>query len=171
MPDKPNWYTRLPGAIKQMERMDAVWVDRAAVELVLGVGRRRAQQILKPLVRQTVGRNGLARREEVVLHLRKLARGQVANLELGRRERLGEMLGNFECEQKRQPRVLVEAPVEIVNQQLDTLPAGVRLSPGRIVIEGFSSPDEAKQKFLALIMAIGNDPDGFDERISGGAEV
>jgi len=46
------------------------------------------------------------------------------------------------------------------------LPAGLHLSPGRIVIDGFVTPDEAKQKLLALIMAMGNDPAGFDDRIS-----
>ncbi len=66
MPDKPIWYTRLEVAIKQLETLPSPWVDRAALEFALGVGRRRAQQILQPLVRHTIGKNGLADREEVI---------------------------------------------------------------------------------------------------------
>ena len=60
----------------------------------------------------------------------------------------------------------MEAPTAIVNQELESLPPGVHLSPGRIQIDGFRTSDEAKQKLLALILAIGNDPDGFDTRIT-----
>ena len=76
------------------------------------------------------------------------------------------ILDRLRREQKEHPRVLVEAPTAIVNQELDALPSGVDLSPGRIVLDGFSTPEEAKQKLLTLIMAMSNDPDGFDARIT-----
>lgn len=166
MPDKPIWYSRLETAIEQLEQLPSPWVDRAAIEFSLGVGRRRAQQILQPLVRLTIGKNGLAHREEVIGHLRALAAGQAANFETQRRERLHSVLDQLYRERKEQPRVLVEAPTAVVNQELDTLPPGVHLSPGRIALEGFTTPEEAKQKLLALLMAMGNDPDGFDARIT-----
>jgi hypothetical protein len=58
------------------------------------------------------------------------------------------------------------SPTAVVNQELDRLPPGVHLVPGRIVLDGFSTPDEAKQILLVLIMAMGNDPRGFDARIT-----
>ena len=166
MPDKPIWYTRLEVAIEQLEALPSPWVDRSALEFALGVGRRRAQQILQPLVRQTIGKNGLANREEVIRHLRALATGEAVSFEVQRRERLHSILNQLHREQKEHPRVLVEAPTAVVNQELDSLPPGVHLAPGRIVLDGFSTPDEAKQQLLALIMAIGNDADGFDARIT-----
>ena len=165
MPDKPIWLARLETAIQQLELLPAPWVDRAALETALGIGRRRAQQILQPLVRHTIGRNGLADRGEVIRYLRQLAAGEAVYFEKQRRERLHAILGELQLQSKRQPRVLVEAPTAIVNQVLDSLPPGVHLSAGRIVLEGFSTPDEARQKLLALIMAMGNDPEGFDARI------
>lgn len=66
----------------------------------------------------------------------------------------------------RTPRVLVEAPATIVRQQLENLPAGVVLAPGRIVVEGFMTLEEAQQQILALIMAMGNDPEGFAELVT-----
>lgn len=166
MPARPTWYTRLDAVIKQLEELPSPWVDRATLEWTLGVGRRRAQQILVPLVRRTIGKNGLADREEVIRHLRALAAGEAVIFEKQRRERLYRILDQMYVEAKEQPRVLVEAPAAVVNQELDHLPSGVHLSPGRIVIESFSTPEEAKQKMLALIMAMANDPDGFDSRIA-----
>lgn len=166
MPDKPLWYTKLESAIKQLEALPSPWVDRAALEFALGVGRRRAQQILQPLVRHTIGKNGLAKREELIQHLRALAAGEAASFEIERRDRLHSILDRLHREQKEKPRVLVEAPTAIVNQELDSLPSGVHLSAGRILLDGFSTPEEARQKLLAVIMAMGNDPDGFDTRIT-----
>lgn len=166
MPARPIWYTQLDVVIEQLEQLPSPWVDRAALEWILGVGRRRAQQILKPLVRQTIGRNGLADREEVIRHLRGLAAGEAVIFEKQRRQRLQRILDQLHHEAREHPRVLVEAPAAVVNQELDRLPSGVHLSPGRIVIDSFSTPEEAKQKMLALIMAMANDPDGFDARIT-----
>jgi hypothetical protein len=162
MPDKPIWFSRLDEAIAQIQALPHPWVDRPTLEFVLGVGRRRAQQILQPLVRHTVGRSGLAPRDEVIEYLRQLAAGEAAVYEKRRRERLSSILGRLE----QQPRVLVEAPTAIVNQALDNLPPGIRLEPGRILIEGFQTSEEAMRKMLALVMAMGNDPLGFDARIS-----
>ncbi len=166
MPDKPSWYTRLEAAIQQLEALPSPWVDRAALEFTLGIGRRRAQQILRPLVRQTIGKNGLANREEVVRNLRRLACGEPVYFEKQRRERLHAFFEQWQRQARERPRVLVEAPTLVVNQELETLPPGVHLSPGRIVLDGFATPEEAKQKLLALIMAMGNDPDGFDARVA-----
>lgn len=166
MPARPIWYTRLDTVIEQLEELPSPWVDRATLEWTLGVGRRRAQQILEPMVRRTIGRNGLADREEVIRHLRALAAGEAVVFEKQRRERLHRILDQLYVETREQPRVLVEAPAAVVNQELDQLPPGVHLSPGRIVIDNFLTPEEAKQKMLALIMAMANDPDGFDARIT-----
>lgn len=166
MPDKPIWYTRLEAAIEQLAALPSPWVDRATLEFALGVGRRRAQQILAPLVSRTIGKNGLADREAVIRHLRRLAAGDAVYFEKQRRQRLHALLDQWQRQAKEQPRLLVEAPTAVVNQELETLPPGVHLSPGRIVLDHFSTPEEAKQKLLAPIMAMSNDPDGFDARIT-----
>jgi hypothetical protein len=166
MPDKPFWYARLDQALPELEALPSPWVDRATLETVLGVGRRRAQQLLQPLVRRTLGKNGLADKDEVIAYLRQLAAGEAAYFERRRRERLHTLLATWQKQAREQPPVLVEAPAAIIHQELESLPAGVRLAPGRIVIEDFATPEEAKQKLLALVLALGNDPEGFDRRIA-----
>ncbi len=42
MPDKPLWLDRLPEAIRLLEQNPESWIDRPALESLLGVGRRRA---------------------------------------------------------------------------------------------------------------------------------
>jgi hypothetical protein len=166
VPDKPIWYDRLDAALQKVEAFPSPWIDRLALESILGVGRRRAQQILRPLVRHTLGKNGLAPKEDVIIYLRQLAQGDTASFERRRRERLYALIEQWRTEAKEQPRVLVEAPQTVVNQEFETLPPGVYLSSGRILIDSFTTPAEAKQKLLALIMAMGNDPEGFDRHIA-----
>jgi hypothetical protein len=168
MPDKPIWYGRLEDAIREIEALPYPWVDRVVIESVLGVGRRRAQQILQPLLSRQAGRNGLAPRDRVIEHLRRLAAGEPADFEQQRRRRFLATLDRLQEEARSRPRVLVEAPTAVVNQELDNLPPGISLSPGRIVIDNFKTPEEAMQKMLALVMAMGNDPLGFEARISVG---
>jgi hypothetical protein len=113
LPDKPFWYHRLDEIIVQLETLPDPFVDRATLEALLDIGRRRAQQILQPLVRRTLGKNGLAAKEDVIAHLRHLAAGEAAFFENRRRQRLCDILDQLHAE-ARQPRVLVEAPTAIL---------------------------------------------------------
>src|SRR5687767_8265907 len=88
MPDKPMWYGRLTAAIAELKALPYPWVDRATLERLLGVGRRRAQQILAPCVTHSVGANGLADRGLLIAHLEQLASGDAAVYERQRREKL-----------------------------------------------------------------------------------
>jgi len=116
-------------------------------------------------VARQVGANGVADREELIAHLKRLAAGDDAHYEHRRRQRLAQVLEGLRQEALAQPKVLVEAPTTVLNQEFANLPEGVSVSPGTISIT-FSSPDEALQRLLALAMAIGNDFNEF-ERQSG----
>ena len=75
MPAKPLWYSKINDIIQQLQALPRPFVDRATLEFLLGVGRRRAQQILAPCITDRVGTNGLADREVLIAHLRRLGRG------------------------------------------------------------------------------------------------
>jgi hypothetical protein len=141
-------------------------IDTAELAQKLGVKRRRAQIILEPITdKRTLGASNLVPKEAVIARLRELVAGEGAKAEQERRARLVAILEKARTE-ARAPQVLVEAPVSVLRQELENLPPGVSLSPGRIVLEGFQTVEEAQQKILALIMALGNDPDGFAERVT-----
>ncbi len=167
MPAKPAWYGKLDEVIAQLEVLPRPFVDRATIEFLLGVGRRRAQQIMAPCITDRVGANGLADTRLLIERLRRLAEGDDGYYERRRRQKLAVVLAELQEQAIRQPRLLVEAPVEVAAQEFENLPAGVRLSPGQITI-AFAEPKEALEKLLALAMAISNDFQGFERQVLPG---
>ena len=165
MPDQPLWFAKLNSAIQTLEALPDLWIDRPVLEFVLGVGRRRAQQILQPLVTKRIGSSGLAAKETLIAYLQNCAQGEAARFETQRREKLQRILQEAQA----QPRVLVETPLSILEQQVETLPPGIHLAPGRIVVEGFTTAEEALEKLLALGIAAGNNLTAFEERILSGS--
>lgn len=172
MPDKPTWCGHLYEIERRLLALPDPWVDRAMIEELLGIGRRRAQQILAPCVSRQIGANGLADRSVLLDHLRRLAaltgHDATAHYERQRRRRLAGHLDEWRRAWLEQPLVLVEAPLSIMNSSLDGLPAGVSVNRGQIGVQ-FETAAEALEKLLALAMAIGNDRDRF-ERIATGRE-
>ena len=161
MPAKPTWYRKLPYIIQELRQHPLPYVDRATVEFLLGVSRRRAQQILAPCVVSRVGTNGLADRDALITRLQHIAEGDEAAYEIERRHKVARLIGNLRQQWMTQPQLLVEAPAAVINQELEALPAGVRLEPGRITVE-FDEPQQGLEKLLALAMAISNDFDAFE---------
>jgi hypothetical protein len=164
VPAKPAWYGKIEDVIRELEALPRPFVDRATLEFLLGVGRRRAQQIMAPCITDRVGTNGLADRQALITRLRQLAGGDDGFYERQRRRKLGEMLARLRKERLERPQLLVEAPVEILTQEFEDLPEGVELEPGRITVT-FDEPQQALEKLLALAMAISNDLPRF-ERIT-----
>lgn len=162
MPAKPVWYRRLSRILQELRSHPLPYIDRATLEFLLGVSRRRAQQIMAPCVlERRAGMNGLADREALILRLQRIADGQEGFYEIARRRKVAALIRELRRERIEQPRLLVEAPTAVVNQEFESLPPGVALEPGRITVE-FDEPRQALEKLLALAMAVSNDFDAFD---------
>ena len=161
------WCGRLEEISRDLGKLADPWVDRSVLEQALGIGRRRAQQILAPCVTRQVGRSGLARREAVVEHLQRLAAREQQYYERVRQRRLAERLEALRQARLTQPPVLVEAPTSVQRQKLDGLPDGVAIGRGQITVS-FHTATEALEKLLALAMAIGNDREQFERAVTIG---
>ena len=168
MPDKPLWLDRLPEALRQLENGTEPWIDRPALESLLGVGRRRAQQLLAPLAIRRVGTSVVASRADLMGHLKRIAAGEEAYYEERRRKQLSAHLAQAREEWVRQPPVWVDVSEaqrrRVEAHDFDGLPDGVELGPGTITVR-FSRPDEALQKLMALAMAISQNRQAFDDRV------
>jgi hypothetical protein len=164
MPARAAWISRINEISTELERLPRPFIDRSTIEVLLQVGRRRAQQILAPCVSDRVGANGLAERDTVIRRLHEIAEGQEEHFETERRRKVAYVIEKLRRERIESPQVLIEAPVRVLSQQLLNLPAGVAITPGRITVE-FTEPQQALEKLLALAMAIGNDYELF-ERIA-----
>lgn len=161
MPAKPLWYNRIDQVVSDLQALPGPWVDRRTVEDLLGVGPRRAQQIMAPCIAATLGNAAVADRDSLVAHLERLAAGDDVQYELRRRQRFAATYARLREERLRQPQVLIAAPSSVERLRLADLPDGVAVTSGRITIT-FSDPTEALEKLLALAMAIGNDRDQFE---------
>lgn len=169
MPDKPLWFDRLPEAIRELEESPKPWIQRADLEALLAIGRRRAQQLLAPLADQCIGSSLVARRSDVIAYLKRVAAGDQAWYEDRRRKQLWEQLDQVRREWATQPPVLVEVPQNQIRRverhDFEGLPEGVELAPGSITVR-FSEPEEALQKLMALAMAISQNRLAFDARVA-----
>jgi hypothetical protein len=164
VPAKPSWYSKINDILRELESLPRPFVDRATVEFLLGVGRRRAQQILAPCITERVGTNGLADRVALIAHLRRIAEGDDGYYERRRRRNVAEILAQLKKDRLERPQLLVEAPLQVLTQEFVDLPAGVDLEPGRISLT-FDQPQQALEKLLALAMAISNDFERFERQV------
>jgi hypothetical protein len=164
MPRKVLWASRLDEIAAQLGNLPERWMDRSTLEAVLGVSRRGAQRILSACAGRRVGASNLADRDEVIAHLRQLVNGETSYYERRRRMRLAGYL-NRARETLLQPKVLVPAPVRVLDQRWDELPDGIAVTPGQIAIR-FETSVEALEKLLALALAIGNDQERFERLAS-----
>src|SRR5262249_26009629 len=106
MPAKPAWLNKINEVIEALERLPRPFVDRATLEFLLGVGRRRAQQIMAPCISDRVGSNGLADRGLLIARLRRLAEGDDGFYERRRRQKLAEVLAALRQERLDRPSSL-----------------------------------------------------------------
>ncbi|HYI91949.1 MAG TPA: hypothetical protein VEX68_00255 [Bryobacteraceae bacterium] len=168
MPDKPLWLVRLPEAIERLESSSDPWVDRNQIEQLLGVGRRRAQQILSTVASREVGSSRVARAADVIGYLQRIAAGEVACYDAHRRKQLWDQLGRQREKWLEQPPVLVDVSgttiQRVQRRDIDGLPEGVSLSPGNIFVS-FTTPEEALEKLVALALAISRNREAFEERV------
>jgi hypothetical protein len=166
MPAKPAWYRKLPYIIKELRNHPLPYVERSTIEFLLGVSRRRAQQIMAPCVlERRAGINGLADRETLITRLERIAEGDEGAYEIERRRKVANLIEGLRQQRMIQPQLLVEAPTSVVNQGFDNLPAGILLEPGRITVE-FEEPQQGLEKLLALAMAVSNDFDVFERCVT-----
>lgn len=163
MPAQPRWILDLDRICNDIAALPRTLVERNDIERILGVGRRRAQQILEGCSTDQVGASSLTTPDALISHLRGLASGKAVHYEGRRRHKVAQVLAQLQSEWTGQPRVLIEAPTRIVNQQMASLPDGVELAPGQLTVR-FTSAPEGLEKLLALAMAIGNDLDAFERR-------
>lgn len=163
MPAKPAWVSELPRIINDLQQQPEL-LDRSMVEIILGTGRRRTQQILAGCTVRRVGSSSVTTKTALLDRLQSLANGRDdphgAERETERRRKLAATISRWQRDRQEKPQLLVEAPSRIVHQRMKTLPKDVTIERGRITVK-FQEPGEALEKLLALAMAIGNDFEEF----------
>ena len=136
------------------------FLDRPAVEMLFGVRRRQAIQLLGHFGGYQIGKAFLVPREAVVGFLRDPRRRIAAELEKGRFERVSSALGQARQE-LHQRRIPIAVPPEALRLEISGLPEGIRLETGQLTVH-FGRPVELLEKLFALSQALANDYESFE---------
>ena len=166
MPAKPEWLLRLPDIRAELEHLDVPVVDRAGVERIFGLKRRRAIELLHQFGGYQAGRTFLMDRARLLVVLQSLESGEDYTAEKRRRERLGDVV-EASREHLISTRVQIPVHAAAVRPSLDRLAPGVLLMPGMLSIE-FRHRVELLEKLYWLAQAISHDFEKFEELLPGG---
>ena len=166
MSAKPEWLLRLPEIRTELEHLEVPIVDRAGIERISGLKRRRAIELMHEFGGYQAGRTFLLDRARLLEALQSLESGEDYSVEKRRRGRLRDVVeASWEHLILTQVRVPVRAVA--MRPSLDRLAPGVLLMPGMLSIE-FQHPIELLEKLYGLAQAISHDFEKFEELLPGG---
>ena len=165
MPDQPSWIKRLPEILEKLKAPDAPpFLDRAAVEGLFRLRRRRAIDLLGLVGGYKLGKTYLAPREAMVRFLEAPRRRSAAAQECERFEQVQLALGEARHELA-QHRILVP---DVSGVEFAGLPDGIRFEPGQLILS-FQQPAELIEKLIALAQALTNDYETFERSLAAQA--
>lgn len=145
--------------MEQIRHLPAPVVDRATVERLFGVRRRRANQIIARMGGYEVGRTALVERDRFLAGLEAIAAGEEFHYEERRRARVHEKLDEARRIVRAQ-KVKIQASPSSAKPSGPPLPPGVSLHPGEIRI-AFDSPETLLTRLFELSQSIAHDYDEF----------
>jgi hypothetical protein len=159
MPSKASWLLQIPEIVAQLEVCDIPVIDRAMVERLFGLRRRRAIELMHQFGGYQAGRTFLIDRRLLIRNLQQLTEGEDFQAERQRKKRLDETLDEFRAFQSA-ARVKIPVRADMTQQKMAGLSPAVGLEPGHLHIE-FSGAEDLLSKLYELSQAAANDFDRF----------
>ena len=159
MPAKALWLLHIPEIIAMLETFDVPVVDRAIIERLFGLRRRRAIELLHRFGGFQTGRTFLLERRLLIEHLRRLADGEEFQRESRRKERLDHTVDQLRRQQTA-ARVKISVQPDVFSRKLANLSPGVALEAGHLHIM-FCGTEDLLTKLFELSQAASNDFDRF----------
>jgi len=155
VPAKAPWLLHIPEIIAMLETFEVPVVDRAIIERLFGLRRRRAIELLHRFGGYQTGRTFLIDRRVLIEHLRRLAEGEEFQMESRRKERLDHAVDELR-RQNAAARVRIPVQPEVFGRKMAELSSGVELEPGHLHIQ-FSGTEDLLAKLYELSQAANND--------------
>jgi hypothetical protein len=162
MPAQAEWIHRLPEIRAELQGLAIPVVDRAIIERVFRLKRRRAIQLLHRFGGYQAGRTFLIDRS-VLLQQLETSAGPDCCSEQRRRKRLAENLDELR-RHRAAAAVSVRVDPDIVNARIGRLSEGIHLGPGMLKIE-FANLQELMTRLFELSQAMANDFERLSEFI------
>ena len=165
MPAIPSWFQRLGEILEVLRSLEAPFLDRAAVEQLFGVRRRRAHQLMAAFGGYQAGKAFLVDRGSLIRALENLRAGAPFQWEARRSRRVAEALTAARREWAAR-RVQIPAAQSGEHRGWSGLPEGIQLQPGELRI-AFASAEDLLRKLFDLSQAIAHDYEGFLRHAGG----
>ena len=147
MPARKSWLLRVSEIREELMAIEAPVIDRAVLERLFGVRRRRAIQLMAFFGGFQTGRTFLIDRLDLIRQLEPIEAGAEFALEAQRKQRLTEAL-----EQLRKLRVAASVTIPLQRKPCEhpsDLLEGVQLQPGSLRVD-FRKAEELLAKLFAL---------------------
>jgi len=161
VPAKSRWLLKIPDIIDRLSQMDTPVVDRAVFERLLGIGRRRAIDLMRNFGGYQAGNTILIDRPAFIRQLQRTLEGPEFEQERQRKRRLSEHLAELE-KHCRGAAVRIPVGPDIGHLIPADLAAGIFFEPGRLTID-YRSVEELLCRLYELAQAAANDFDQFSE--------
>jgi hypothetical protein len=135
-------------------------LDRAAIETLFGVGRRRAIQLLHQIGGYQAGKTFLIERNALLRQLNVWAGSAAVQHETTRRRRLTDALAEARAEQRSRTLAIPPPPPETASAGIEELP-GVTWAPGELRVR-FETGQELLSQLLGIALAVQRDLPAFE---------
>ena len=156
MPAQPHWLLHLPEIIAEIGALATPVVDRAVLERVFRVRRRRAIELMGAFGGYQAGRTFLLERQQLLAALDAMRQGGRFTFERRRKEKLAQ-----ELERVRRSRAGARIAIPVEKEDLAGFPPGVELAAGRLTI-AFASVEDLLRKLYGLAQAAASDFEAFE---------
>lgn len=165
MASKPNWLFKIPEILARAKELELPVVDRAVIEVLFGLRRRRAIELMHQFGGYQAGRTFLIDRRHLIDGLERLAQGEEFAAESRRRQHL---TAGLDVLRRNHVGATVRIPVapEVFSARMRQLNGGVRIASGQLVIQ-FSSTEDLLAKLFELAQAAANDFQTFEAMTQG----
>ena len=166
MPPQPSWITRIPEILADLRQLDAPVADRHICELLFGVRRRRAIELMQRFGGYRSGNSILLDRCELIASLERVHGSPEVTWERRRKQRLGQQLD--ELHRSRAAKAITLPVSRDALAPNPELPQGVSIGAGRLCVD-FRTAEELFARMYELAQFALVDFENFRRRVESAA--
>jgi hypothetical protein len=159
MPAKPSWLLRVPEIIEEVRCLQAPVVDRATLERMFSVRRRRAIDLMQRVGGYQCGRTYIVNREDILEWLKRIQAEPSFQSEDTRKRNLTGQLNELH-RHRAAARITIPALRDARLTRLPSLPEGITIEPGTLSVL-FGTTEELLARLYAFAQLVADDFDAF----------
>jgi len=161
MPAKSQWLLQIAAIVEQLRALSVPVIDRAVVERIFGVRRRRAVELMGRFGGYRSGNTILLDRVGLICQLEAVSAGADVVCERRRKERLSAKLDDLH-----RHRAATAVRIPALPTAAGAMPGGVAFGAGQVTV-AFGSVEELLSRLYGLAQVAAHDYDEFRQYVEG----